>query len=294
MTSGAPILVTGGSGQVGGALVRIARARGIEVEAPGRDKLDMTDASSILSAFENARWSAVINCAAYTAVDRAESEPELTHMINAVAPGILARSAQRHGIPIVQVSTDYVFDGTKSAPYTEMDPVNPLGTYGRTKEAGELAVRSANAKHAIIRTAWVLSADGQNFMNTMIRLAATKSELGVVSDQIGCPSSATDIAEALLHVTANLHDGGGTWHFTNSGQATWFDLAAHIFEAMARHGMPTPMLKPISTEQYPTPAERPKNSKLSTKAIQVDFNIQPRPWREAIDEILMQRLGDKG
>jgi len=294
MTSAAPILVTGGSGQVGGTLVRIAKARGIEVEAPGRDKLDLTDARSILSAFDNARWSAVINCAAYTAVDRAESEPEIAHLINTVAPGILAQSAECHGIPIVQVSTDYVFDGNKLEPYDEDDAVNPLGVYGRTKEAGEVAVRSANAKHAIIRTAWVLSADGQNFMNTMIRLGAAKSEVNVVNDQIGCPSSAIDIAEALLHVTANLPDGGGTWHFTNSGQATWFDLAAHIFEAMARNGMPTPALKPISTEQYPTPAKRPKNSRLATNAIQADFNIQPRPWREAIDEILKQRLGEKG
>ncbi|MCC5647815.1 dTDP-4-dehydrorhamnose reductase [Nostoc sp. CHAB 5824] len=294
MTIVAPILVTGGSGQVGGALVRIARERGIEVEAPGRDKLDMTDSRSIVSAFENARWSAVINCAAYTAVDRAESEAELAHMINAVAPGILARSAQRHGIPIVQVSTDYVFDGSKSVPYTETDPVNPLGIYGRTKEAGEAAVRSSNTKHAIIRTAWVLSADGQNFMNTMIRLGAAKSELSVVNDQIGCPSSAIDIAEALLQVTANFPDVGGTWHFTNSGQATWFDLAAHIFEAMARRGMSTPVLQPISTAQYPTPAKRPENSRLSTKAIQTDFNIRPRAWREAIDEILVQRLGEKG
>ncbi len=294
MTFPGPILVTGASGQIGGALVRIANARNIKVEAPGRDELDLADSASILSMFEKSKWGAVINCAAYTAVDRAESEPELARLINAVAPGLLAQCTDQQGIPIVQVSTDYVFDGSKPTPYVETDPVNPLGVYGRTKEAGEEAVRNANVRHAVIRTAWVVSADGQNFLDTMLRLGATNSEVSVVDDQLGCPSSANDIAEALICVAGNVPHGGGTWHFTNAGEATWFDLAAHIFDATQQRRLPTPTLHPISTEQYLTLAKRPANSRLSTNAIQADFDIHPRPWRDAINEILIQRLGIKG
>jgi dTDP-4-dehydrorhamnose reductase len=294
MTRTAPILVTGATGQVGDALVRLAKAQGIEVDAPGRDKLDLANADSIASTFKSSRWSAVINCAAYTAVDKAETDAELAHLINATAPGLLAEAAAAHDIPIVQVSTDYVFDGTNPKPYLETDVANPLGVYGRTKEAGEVAVRSANKKHAIVRTAWVVSAQGHNFLNTMLNLGATKSELNVVDDQLGCPSSAADIAKALLQISQSVPDCGGTWHFVNSGEATWFDLANHIFGKTAKYGLPAPTVRPIPTSMYPTPAKRPANSRLCTNAVERDFNIQPRPWRTAIDEILLQRLGDKG
>lgn len=289
-----PILVTGATGQVGGALVRLAEAQGVTVDAPGRDRLDLANVYSIESAFESARWSAVINCAAYTAVDLAETHRELAYKINAHAPKVIAEAAARQNIPIVHVSTDYVFDGSKLQPYVETDTVNPLGVYGRSKEEGEAGVRSANKNHAIIRTAWVVSANGQNFLNTMLRLSATHSELGIVDDQLGCPSSGLDIAEALIKIAQNVPDGGGTWHFVNSGEATWFDLARYIFETMTAFGLPTPAIKPISTAMYPTAAKRPANSRLCTDAVQRDFNIQPRPWRHAIDEILLQRLGEKG
>ena len=294
MTLTAPILVTGATGQVGGALVRLAKAQGVEVYAPGRENLDLANADSVASAFKSSRWSAVINCAAYTAVDKAETDLELAYLINAKAPGLLAEAAATHDIPIVQVSTDYVFDGTNPKPYLETDVVNPLGVYGRTKEAGEAAVRSANKKHAIVRTAWVVSAEGHNFLNTMLNLGTTKSELNVVDDQLGCPSSAVDIAQALLQIAKSVPDCGGTWHFVNSGEATWFDLANHIFCKTADYGLPTPAVRPIPTSMYPTPAQRPANSRLCTNAVQRDFNIQPRPWRIAVDEILLQRLGDKG
>lgn len=241
-------------------------------------------------AVADGHWDAIVNCAAYTAVDRAESDEARAHAVNAVAPGILAREAARRRIPIIHVSTDYVFDGSKSQPYVESDRVNPLGVYGRTKEAGEAAVRAANPRHAIVRTAWVLSARGANFLNTMLRLGAEREELGVVDDQIGCPSRAEDIAEALMTVAGQLQGRAGTWHFVNAGEGSWYDLAAHIFAGTKARGLPTPRLRAITTAEYPTPARRPANSRLSTTRISADFGIEPRHWHEAVDAILAERL----
>ena len=285
-----PILLTGGTGQVGQAVLQHAVARGLEIFAPTRAQMDLTNAQSISDMVASRPWSAVINCAAYTAVDRAETDAELAEQVNAVAPAIFAAETAKRDIPIIHVSTDYVFDGTKNAPYVEEDAVNPLGVYGRTKEKGESAVRTLNPRHAIIRTAWVVSAGGANFMNTMIRLASERSEVNVVNDQIGCPSNASDIAEALLEVAAHPQAQFGTWHFVNGGEASWYDLAAHIFADMQQRGLSTPVLNAIPTSQYPTPAERPSNSRLSTSAIQRDFGIQPRHWQDAIDAILAERF----
>ena len=286
-----PILVTGGSGQVGGAFVRQAALNDIATVAPQRSELDLTSSDSITAFVRASKWSAIVNCGAYTAVDRAESEPELAHMINAVAPGILASEATRANIPFIHVSTDYVFDGSKHEAYVETDAVNPVGVYGRTKEAGEAAVRAACSNYAIIRTAWVVSAGGANFINTMLRLGAQRAELNVVSDQVGCPSSAHDIALALLRVTERLSDRAGTWHFVNSGHASWYDLAAHVFATANAKGLPVPKLHPISSAEYPTPAKRPANSRLNTTRFSADFDLAPRPWQTAIDDILAERLG---
>lgn len=288
--SNAPILLTGGTGQVGQAVLRHADRRGLNIVAPNRGQMDLTNAQSIAEMVASEPWSAVINCAAYTAVDRAETDPELAERVNAVAPAIFAAETAKLDIPLIHVSTDYVFDGTKDAPYVEDDEVNPLGVYGRTKEMGERAVRSLNPRHAIIRTAWVVSAGGANFVNTMIRLASERTEISVVDDQIGCPSSATDIAETLLFVAENQNCPYGTWHFVNGGQASWYDLAAHIFAKMKPRGQTTPSLSAIPTSQYPTPAKRPGNSRLSTLAIERDFGIKPRHWHDAIDEILTERF----
>ncbi|MET0179855.1 MAG: dTDP-4-dehydrorhamnose reductase, partial [Novosphingobium sp.] len=220
-----PILVTGGSGQVGCALVRLAAERGIAVEAPGRERLDLADAAALTTAVTARPWRAVINCAAYTAVDRAESEPDLARAINAAAPAVLAAATARAGIPLLHVSTDYVFDGTKPEPYGENDPTAPLGVYGVTKLAGEEAIRAAHPNHAIVRTAWVLSAGGGNFLDTMLRLAATREQVSVVDDQRGCPTNAGDVAAALLAVAERLGARSGTWHFVNRGNATWHALA---------------------------------------------------------------------
>ena len=286
----APILLTGGTGQVGQAVLRHAEERGLEIVAPNRAQMDLTNAQSIADMVASRPWSAVLNCAAYTAVDRAETDAELAEQVNAVAPAIFAAETAARNIPIIHVSTDYVFDGTNDVPYTEEDAVNPLGVYGRTKEMGEIAVRTRNPRHAIIRTAWVVSTGGANFVNTMIRLASERPEVNVVNDQIGCPSSAQDIAEALLVVAEHLQEQCGTWHFVNSGDASWYDLAARIFANMDRRGLPTPVLKAIPSSQYPTPAKRPSNSRLSTLAIQREFGIKPRHWHDAIDAILAERF----
>ena len=285
-----PILVTGGSGQVGGAIARLANAKGLNIVAPVRGDLDLTDEASLIAAVSSQNWRAVINCAAYTAVDKAESEPDLARSINALAPEILARETARLGIPIIQVSTDYVFDGTKITPYVESDPVNPLSAYGRSKEAGEAAVRANNPVHAIVRVAWVMSARGANFINTMLRLGAERPEMRVVDDQWGCPSSASDIAEALCTVATELDGRAGTWHFSNAGDATWHGLAAHIFAATEKRRLPTPTLLPITTAEFPTTARRPANSRLATQKIMDDFGISARPWQHAIDDILAARL----
>ena len=285
----APILLTGGTGQVGQAVVRHAAEQGLKLFAPDRAQMELTNVQSIADMVASRPWSTIINCAAYTAVDRAETEVELAEQVNAVAPAILAAESAKRDIPIIHVSTDYVFDGTKDSPYTEEDDVNPLGVYGRTKEMGEAAVRKLNPRHAIIRTAWVVSAGGANFLNTMIRLASERPEISVVDDQIGCPSNASDIAQALLNVA---HQNGrfGTWHFVNGGEASWFNLAAHLYTEMKRRGLNTPVVHAIPTSQYPTPAKRPRNSRLSTAAIQRDFNIYPRHWHDAVDSIFAERF----
>ncbi|MBS0502389.1 MAG: dTDP-4-dehydrorhamnose reductase [Proteobacteria bacterium] len=278
-----PILVTGGTGQLGTALRELAPRFGVELAAPGRDELDLASPPSIEAMLQSRDWGAVINCAAYTAVDKAESEPDAAFALNAVAPEILALETFARGLRLLHVSTDYVFDGTKAGPYIENDPVAPLGVYGASKEAGERGVRAANPDHIILRTAWVVSPWGHNFVKTMLRLGAEHDQLRVVADQHGCPTSATDIAETLLTI---LTKGGpaGTYHFVNSGDATWCDLARFVIDR-ARFGA---KVEAIATADYPTPAKRPANSRLSTRKIQDTFGISPRPWQDAIGDVIDQ------
>jgi dTDP-4-dehydrorhamnose reductase len=236
-------------------------------------------------------WRAIINCAAYTAVDRAESDAENAARVNTAGPALLARESAARSIPIVHVSTDYVFDGQKASPYLEDDSLSPLGVYARTKADGEIAVRTGNPRHAIIRTAWVQSVGAGNFINTMITKGAEMPEMRVVADQFGCPSSAHDIGDALLTVALKLGRKSGTWHFVNSGEASWYDLARHVFDFMSARGMKVPLLTPITTADYPTAAPRPVDSRLSTDRIQQDFGIVPRPWQAAMNDILNERFG---
>ena len=290
------ILITGGTGQVGTGLTLANRGR-FEVVAPARAELDLLDAASIERNIASRDWAAIVNCAAYTAVDKAESEPELAFAINAEAPGIIARAAAARAIPLLHVSTDYVFDGSKAKPYTEDDPVAPLGVYGASKEAGERAVRDEGGRSIILRTAWVVSPWGHNFIKTMLRLGAEREELGVVADQIGCPTSAIDIAETLLTLTERMLDrqeSSGTYHFVNSGQASWHDLASAVFAYAGARGMKTPRVKAITTADYPTPAKRPANSRLSTAKLEQTFGMTPRPWQVAVEEILASLIDAGG
>lgn len=277
----AHILVTGGTGQVGTALKALAPRFGIEVATPDRDALDLASPASIEGMIRSHAWDAVINCAAYTAVDKAESEPDAAFAANAAAPEILARETFAKGVRLLHVSTDYVFDGSKIEPYLETDPVAPLGVYGASKEAGERGVRTANPDHVILRTAWVVSPWGHNFVKTMLRLGAERDQLRVVADQRGCPTSAIDIAEALLTILAGKR-AAGTYHFVNGGEASWCDLARFVID---RAGLGA-AVEAIATADYPTPAKRPANSRLSTRKLETTFGIAPRPWQSAIGEVV--------
>lgn len=284
------ILVTGGSGQVGGAVVRLAQARGIAVDAPSRATCDLSDSGRLTDALARGRWSMIIHCAAFTAVDRAESEPDTAYQVNAVAPELLALHAATHRIPLLHLSTDYVFDGSAEGWYGEDDPVSPLGVYGASKAAGEEAIRTlCPDHHAIIRTAWVLSAHGQNFLNTMVRLAGERDEVSVVDDQIGCPTSADDLAAAILDLAASGQISGQTWHAVNSGATSWHGLAEHIFARMVERDMRVPVLKAIPTSGYPTPARRPANSRLSTAKLVQTLGRALPDWQSAVDSLLEEK-----
>ncbi|MBA2921130.1 dTDP-4-dehydrorhamnose reductase [Sphingomonas sp. MAH-20] len=276
-----PIFVTGGTGQVGTALRALGPRFGVEIVAPGRDALDLTSPASIEAAVASRDWGAVINGAAYTAVDKAESEPEAAYAVNAVAPERLALATAARGIRLLHVSTDYVFDGSKAGFYTEDDPVAPLGVYGASKEAGERGVRAGNPDHIILRTAWVVSPWGHNFVKTMLRLGAERASLRVVDDQRGCPTSAVDIAETLLTI-ATKGGPAGAYHFVNAGEASWCDLARFVFE---RAGMDVDV-EAITTADYPTPARRPANSRLSTDKLERTFGIRPRLWQDAVGAVV--------
>lgn len=289
--------MSGGTGQVGTGLMLANRGR-FEIVAPTRADFDLLDAASIERNIAARDWAAIINCAAYTAVDRAESEPQAAFAINAEAPGIMARAAAARAIPLLHVSTDYVFDGSKPDAYSEEDPVAPLGVYGASKEAGERAVRDAGGRSIILRTAWVVSPWGHNFVKTMLRLGGERDELGVVADQVGCPTSAIDIAETLLILAERLlgdrREPCGTYHFVNSGQASWYDLASAVFAYAGARGMKIPRVNAIATADYPTPARRPANSRLSTAKLERTFGMKPRPWQEAVEEILVSLIDAGG
>jgi dTDP-4-dehydrorhamnose reductase len=231
--------------------------------------------------------TAIINCGAYTSVDQAEDNADLAQRVNGEAPGTLARAAAAAGIPIVQISTDYVFSGEKLHPYDEDDETGPNCVYGRSKLAGERAVAASGARHAIIRTAWIFSPGGKNFVRTMLRLGAEGKAIRVVADQHGSPTHAADLAHTIAEVTMALEDGGidsGTWHAANDGETTWHGLARHIFERAAEHGRPPPEFTAVTTAEYPTEARRPANSRLNTAKLQRDFGITMRTWQQAVDD----------
>ena len=289
------VLLTGGSGQVGAALQNAPSV--YEIVAPPRDQLNLADPMQIANLVNSRPWSLVISSGAYTAVDKAQSDAVEAWKINALGPAALAAETARAEMPLIHLSTDYVFDGTKSSPYVEEDPVGPVSVYGASKEGGEQAVRTLNSRHVILRTAWVVSATGSNFVKTMLRLGESRDALTVVDDQFGCPTSASDIATGVLQIADQILSAGserfGTYHLANSGEATWCQLAEHVFVRAAQAGRKVPIVTGIPSSSYPTPAQRPMNSRLNTSKLAREFAISPRPWQKAIDQVLDDLLTPK-
>jgi dTDP-4-dehydrorhamnose reductase len=280
------ILVFGGNGQLGQELTRLAAARSLPMHALPHDEADIADSRAVAAAI--ARWkpALLVNAAAYTKVDLAETNTEEARKGNEIGPAVLARGCAAGEIPMVHVSTDYVFDGSKQEPYREADPVCPISAYGRSKVAGEAAVRGALKHHVILRTAWVYSEFGQNFLKTMLRLAETRDELRIVADQHGSPTSAREIAEAILHLAPLLlrdQKLSGTYHFTAEGFTTWHGFASRIVEIAAPITGRNPRVMPIQTTDYPTPAKRPANSRLDCRLFVQTFGFTPRHWTESVD-----------
>ena len=277
------ILVTGGSGQLASALATAAGVVRI-----GRPDFDFDRPDTIEASFRAAAPRIVVNAAAYTAVDAAETDAAAAYRANRDGPAILARLCEAADIPLIHVSTDYVFDGTKTDPYTESDPVAPQGVYGASKLAGEDAVLASGAKAIILRTAWVYGATGKNFVRTMLTLSKTRPRLTVVGDQHGCPTTAFDLASAIMAIIARLDSTGwqpeyrGVFHAAGSGATTWFGLAAATFQEAARFGAPVPEVVPIAAAEWPAPAKRPANSQLDCTRLHEVFGVRLPPWRESL------------
>ncbi|ATI44043.1 dTDP-4-dehydrorhamnose reductase (plasmid) [Pacificitalea manganoxidans] len=275
------LLIFGATGQVARELARLVP----EARFLDRAAVDLSDAEACRSAVLDSGARRIINAAAYTAVDKAESEPDLAHAINATAPGIMAKAAREIDASFVHISTDYVFDGSGNGPWAPSDTPTPLGMYGRTKLAGERAVTAAGGRRAILRTSWVFSAHGQNFVKTMLRLSETRDALNVVDDQIGGPTSAASIARAVLTISEQLHDGtapSGIYHFSGAPDTNWAGFAQAIFAAASRNVAVTP----IPSREYPTPAPRPLNSRLDCALTEQTFGIARSDWRDDLNQTL--------
>lgn len=286
----AKFLITGAKGQVGYCLTQQLQGKH-EILAVDRDELDITDQSAVKNVVENFHPDVIINAAAHTAVDRAETEVELSEAINVKGPQYLAEAAKDVGATILHISTDYVFDGQREGKYKETDATDPQGVYGKTKLEGEQAVAKANDKFIVLRTAWVFGEHGNNFVKTMLRLAKTRDTLGVVADQIGGPTYAGDIAASLIQIAEKIIDDEdvqyGIYHFTGEPYVSWCDFAKAIFdEAVSQNVLEkAPLVNSITTADYPTPAKRPANSCLDLTKIQRFFGIQPSNWQKALKNI---------
>ncbi|MGB3146932.1 MAG: dTDP-4-dehydrorhamnose reductase [Paracoccaceae bacterium] len=279
-------LIFGTTGQLAIELARRAPL-GVTVEALGRDRADLTDPAACAAAIAATDADLVINAAAYTAVDQAESDHATAKTVNADAPGAMARAAALRGLPFLHVSTDYVFDGSGTRPWTEADEVSPLGAYGATKLEGERQITAAAGPHVILRTAWVFSAHGKNFVKTMLRLGADRETLGIVDDQQGGPTPAAAIADALWTISRAFHDGrgqSGIFHFAGSPTVSWADFAEAIFAAAALPRKPA--VSRIATSAFPTPARRPANSALDCARIRAAYNIEQPDWRKGLRAVI--------
>ena len=282
------ILVFGGNGQLGRELVRAGAANAVPLVALSHAEADIAEEAAVRAAISRKKPSLVVNAAAYTKVDAAESEIEAARLGNEVGPAVLAGASAAADVPLIHISTDYVFDGSKDRAYLEDDSIAPINAYGETKAAGERAVREIAPKHLILRTSWVYGEYGQNFLKTMLKLAATRDELRVVSDQHGCPTSTADLAAAILAIAPRLEVSDnvwGTYHYAGSGVTTWYGFASRIVAEQASLTGRAPRVTPIPTTDFPTPARRPANSVLDCgKFIRV-FGFGGRPWTEETDRI---------
>lgn len=291
-----PILITGASGQLGRALADGAAALGWPYRAVGRPEFDFEHPETIDAAFAAATPAMVLNAAAWTAVDAAEEHEAEAYRANRDGPARLAALCRDAGIPLIHVSTDYVFDGSKGSPYVEDDPVAPLGVYGASKAAGERAVLDSGADALILRTAWVFSAHGRNFARTMINAARKTDTLRVVADQRGTPTAAEDLAEAMLAIAARMRDDGfrpayrGIFHATNTGETTWHGFASAIFDVAGAHGTARPVITPIATSDWPTPVRRPADSRLDGTKLERVFGQRLPDWRDATRRIVTAML----
>ncbi|PHS24611.1 MAG: dTDP-4-dehydrorhamnose reductase [Robiginitomaculum sp.] len=294
MSRAGPLLVVGRSGQLAHALVQAGRD---DVIALGRPDLDLCDARSVKRALTQHNPALVINAAAYTAVDKAEADEAAAMALNAEGPAALAALCADQGCPLIHVSTDYVFDGTAQRPYRETDPCVPLGVYGRSKHAGEVAIAGAHRHHIIVRTAWVYSDTGHNFVKTMLHMARDRDGISVVKDQFGNPTFAPHLAEALLHMADHIKadpgfDAWGIYHLAGQGQASWADLAMEVFKVSKALGGPTAMVVPIPGTDYPTPAARPANSCLDGDKAKAVFDVALPDWRDGVKTCVQSLLRD--
>lgn len=284
------VLITGSHGQVGYCLTNILAERDdVDLIAYDRDVLDITNESQVASVLTELAPDVIINCAAHTAVDKAETDVEMSYAINRDGPRHLAQAAESLDAVMLHISTDYVFDGDKAEPYLETDTPNPKGIYGQSKLAGEEAVAAHCSRHAILRTAWVFGEHGNNFVKTMLRLGRDRPELGIIGDQFGGPTYAGDIALALISIMDKFEgkEQSGVYHFSGEPHVSWYQFAIAIFEAAAGHGvlMIPPVVNEITTDQYPLPAPRPANSRLDCSKIKAVFGIEPSNWTSALNNI---------
>ncbi|GAA0868117.1 dTDP-4-dehydrorhamnose reductase [Brevundimonas basaltis] len=292
------LLLTGADGQIGLALREAAWGPDYILHALTREELDISDSGAVATVLASKPFAGVINAAAYTAVDKAETDVSASFLANTLAPARLAEIAHDAGVPMVHFSTDYVFDGRLDRPYREADTPNPLSIYGLSKLSGERAVLMAHPRSVVLRTAWVVSRHRSNFVKTMLRLAKDQDVVRVVADQYGSPTSASDIAEAVVKVMSRLDEDAaaptGVYHLVNRGYTNWAGLAREIFTASSASNGPSAVVEEITTADYPTPAARPKNSRMETDKIADGFGIRLRPWQEAIGDIVADVNGGRG
>lgn len=286
-------IVFGAEGQIGRELIALAKGHGLDFQGVSKGVADITNVAAVKKVFERLRPALVINCAAYTAVDRAEHETELANTVNIDGAETVAQACAAANVPLIHLSTDYVFDGGKKGAYVESDAPAPINAYGRSKLAGEKRVQAAMKDYVILRTAWVYSPYGNNFLKTILRLAKERDELRIVSDQHGCPTAAADVAEAILAVWEKLstQKAFGIYHFAGTGRTSWYEFAKEIVKHQSEFTGRSPKVTPILTSEYPTPAKRPLNSELNSALFTKMFGYTAKPWRERTVETIGALLG---